>query len=129
MIYVVVLIAMLFCGIRAIRAERLMVAALWLAGVSAWMAALLYGIGAQVAAVIELSVGAGLVTVLLVFAISLAGDEPQVTSSVVPTPLAFTLVVAFVLLLILFSLPLNPADGLSNFITTGFPTLTILPLF
>lgn len=107
MIYVVVLILMLFCGIRAILTERLMVAALWLAGVSALLATLLYGMGAQVVAVIELSVGAGLVTVLFIFAISLAGDEPLPAPSVVPKPLAAALVIAFAALFILFTLPVT----------------------
>ncbi len=107
MIYVVVLILMLFCGIRAILTERLMVAALWLAGVSALLATLLYGMGAQVVAVIELSVGAGLVTVLFIFAISLAGDDPLPAPSVVPKPLAFALVIAFAVLFILFTLPVT----------------------
>lgn len=106
MIYLVVVIAMLFCGIMAIRADRLMISALWLAGVSALMAVLLYAAGAHEVAVIELSVGAGLVTVLLVFAISLAGDEPLPARSVVPLPVALVLVAAFVVLLVLFALPL-----------------------
>ena len=46
------------------------------ADVSASLAALLYALGAHEVAVIELSVGAGLVTVLFVFAINIAGEEP-----------------------------------------------------
>ncbi len=107
MIYLVVVVAMLFCGIQAIRTDRLMISALWLAGVSALMAVLLYAAGAHEVAVIELSVGAGLVTVLLVFAISLAGDEPLPVRSVVPLPIALALVAAFAVLLILFTLPLT----------------------
>ena len=106
MIYAAVLIAMLFCGIQAIRAERLMISALWLAGVSALLATLLYATGAHEVAVIELSVGAGLVTVLLVFAISLAGDEPLPTHPVVPRWIALALVTAFAALLLLFTMPL-----------------------
>jgi uncharacterized MnhB-related membrane protein len=63
-----------FCGLRAIHAQRLVAAALWLAAVSALNAVVLYEMGAREAAVIELSVGAGLVTVLFVFAIGIAGD-------------------------------------------------------
>jgi len=55
------------CGVQAIRAKRLLAAALWLAGVSAAVATLMYSLGAYEVAVIELSVGAGLVTVLFVF--------------------------------------------------------------
>lgn len=109
MIKGLLLIVMLFCGIRAIRAARLMNAALWLAGASALLATLLYSLGAQVAAVIELSVGAGLVTVLFVFAISLAGDEPLPGRPVVPRILARTLIAAFAALLVFLTLPLIDA--------------------
>ena len=49
---------------------------LWLAAVSALVGLLLYQLGAWEIAVIELSVGAGLVTVLMVFAITMIGDPP-----------------------------------------------------
>ncbi len=116
MLYVVVLVVMLFCGLQAVRTVRLMNAAIWLAGMSALMATLLYGLGAAVAAVIELSVGAGLVTVLFIFAISLMGDEPlpAYQRSVVPKWLAFALVFAFVALLILFTLLLIGSDSPSS---------------
>lgn len=52
----------------SLRAKSLLASALWLAGVSARVAALLYDLGAHEVAVVELSVGAGLVTVLLLFA-------------------------------------------------------------
>ena len=49
----------------------------------------MYRLGAPEVAVIELSVGAGLVTVLFVFAISIAGEEPPVAlRALVPWPLA-----------------------------------------
>jgi hypothetical protein len=50
-------------------------------------------------AVIELSVGAGLVTVLFVFAISIAGDEPRPARPVVPPWLSVGLAGAVMLLL------------------------------
>jgi len=53
----------------------LIASALWLAGVSALVSIMCYLLGAYAVAVIELSVGAGLVTVLFVFAISIAGEE------------------------------------------------------
>jgi NADH:ubiquinone oxidoreductase subunit 6 (subunit J) len=62
--------AALICAVQAVRARRLLHAALWLAGVSAMASLLIYGLGARQAAVIELSVGAGLVFILFVFAIS-----------------------------------------------------------
>src|SRR5664279_2481209 len=114
MLYLIVLVVMLFSGIQAIRAARLINSALWLACVSALLATLLYGLGAHEVAVIELSVGAGLVTVLFVFAISLAGDEPLPARSVVPKPLAFALVLMFAVLLILFTLPLTATGSTSS---------------
>ncbi|MCC6805307.1 MAG: hypothetical protein IT319_20675 [Anaerolineae bacterium] len=105
MMYVIVLIVLLFCAAQAVRAARLMIAALWLAGVSALVAILLYGAGAYEVAVIELSVGAGLVTVLFVFAISLAGDEPLPARSVVPKAVALALVFGVAALLLAFAQP------------------------
>jgi uncharacterized MnhB-related membrane protein len=81
--------ATLVCAWQAVRAPRLLLAALWLAGASALTALLMYRLGAPEVAVIELSVGAGLVTVLFVFAINIAGEEPPVAlRSLVPKPLA-----------------------------------------
>jgi uncharacterized MnhB-related membrane protein len=81
--------ATLVCAWEAVRAPRLLIAALWLAGASAFTALLMYRLGAPEVAVIELSVGAGLVTVLFVFAINIAGEEPGVAlRSLVPWPLA-----------------------------------------
>jgi len=65
------------CAIEALRSERLLASAIWLAGVSALSAILFYLLGAREVAVVELSVGVGLVTVLFVFAINIAGDEPS----------------------------------------------------
>lgn len=79
----------LVCAWQAVRAPRLLLAALWLAGASALTSLLMYRLGAPEVAVIELSVGAGLVTVLFVFAINIAGEEPPVAlRSLVPRPLA-----------------------------------------
>jgi uncharacterized MnhB-related membrane protein len=90
--FVVVVIACLICAIFAIRTPRLLVSALWLAGTSALVALLLYMLGAPEIAVIELSVGAGLVTVLFVFAINIAGEEIHLDQSLIPRPVAFILV-------------------------------------
>jgi uncharacterized MnhB-related membrane protein len=82
--------ATLVCAFAAVRGTRLLIAALWLAGASALTALLMFRLGAPEVAVIELSVGAGLVTVLFVFAINIAGEEPPVTlRSLVPTPVAW----------------------------------------
>ena len=63
-LFIVLTIAMLACAFMAFRAKQLIVSALWLAGCSAILSILMYLLGAFVVAVIELSVGAGLVTVL-----------------------------------------------------------------
>jgi uncharacterized MnhB-related membrane protein len=114
MLNLLVLILMLFCAVQAIRAAQLLIAALWLAGVSALLAVLMYGLGAREVAVIELSVGAGLVTVLFIFAISLAGDEPMPARPVVPRWLAAVLLAVFALL-ILVTIPVIPSpNSVSN---------------
>lgn len=87
-------IMILACGFLAARARSLLASALWLAGTSALVAILLYALGAHEVAVIELSVGAGLVTVLLVFAINIAGEEKLGLRPVVPRGLAGLLCVA-----------------------------------
>ena len=69
-------IGILISAIQAIRVKRLLVTALWLASTSALTSIMLYLLGGYRIAVIELSVGAGLVTVLFVFAINIAGEEP-----------------------------------------------------
>ncbi len=94
------------CAILAISAPRLILSAIWLAGASACVAILLYSFGAFQVAVIELSVGAGLVTVLCVFAISMAGEEAMAARTLVPRPLAAGLVLISVLLLAWMNLPL-----------------------
>jgi uncharacterized MnhB-related membrane protein len=87
-------LAILVCGFMAVRAGRLLSSALWLAACSAFLAVLLYRLGAFEVAVIELSVGAGLVTVLFVFAINIAGDESIGLPSIVPRGLAWLLCLA-----------------------------------
>lgn len=82
---------MVGCAVMAIRARRLLTSALWLAGVSGVLALLLYTLGASQVGAIELSVGAGLVTILLVFAINLTGDEAVEGKPVVPRVLAWSL--------------------------------------
>lgn len=96
---ILTLIGMLVCAFMAIRAQRLLLSALWLAGCSALVAVLLYLMGAYQLAVIELSVGAGLVTVLFVFAINIAGEETPAGTAVLPRSLSWALVVISVGLL------------------------------
>ena len=97
--YILIGIAMLACAWQAVRSQRLLHSALWLAGASALTALLIYLLGAPEVAVIELSVGAGLVTVLFVFAINIAGEESLPVTPIVPRPLAWFLVVVAAALL------------------------------
>lgn len=89
-----VLISIVF-ALQAVRCRRLVRSALWLAGVSAMLSVLLYRLGAHEVAVIELSVGAGLVTVLMVFAIAIAGEDAMEQGPVVPRWLAAGLILIF----------------------------------
>src|SRR5437879_3665469 len=87
------LVASVLCGAAAMRASRLMASGLWLAGTSAFLAISLYRLGAPHVAVIELSVGAGLVAVLFVFTITTAGDHTKRAAPGVPRWLATGLTV------------------------------------
>jgi uncharacterized MnhB-related membrane protein len=98
-VHILVVAGILVCGVQAVRAPRLLLSALWLAGTSALVALEMYLLGAPEVAVIELSVGAGLVTVLFVFAINIAGEEVIAAVPVVPRPLALVLVLVSVILL------------------------------
>lgn len=97
--YAVFLLAAVFCAYRAIVATRILSATIYLACISALVSATLYLLGAVQVAVMELSVGAGLVTVLLVYALSVVGDDAWDPASVIPKPLAFGLVGVVVILL------------------------------
>jgi uncharacterized MnhB-related membrane protein len=102
---ILIVIATLICAVQAIRVRRLLMSALWLAGASALVSLLIYLLGAPEVAVIELSVGAGLVTVLFVFAINIAGEETLPIRRLVPRPLAWGLLVVCLLLMGWFILP------------------------
>jgi uncharacterized MnhB-related membrane protein len=87
--YVLIGVGILACAVLAISSRRLLISAIWLALTSALVAVLLYLLGGPHIAVIELSVGAGLVTVLFVFAINIAGEEAHETKSIIPRPYAW----------------------------------------
>jgi uncharacterized MnhB-related membrane protein len=106
--YASLIVLSLICALQAIRSKRLLVSALWLAGLSALLSILFYSLGAEQVAVIELSVGAGLVTVLFVFAINVAGDQELNIHEIIPLPIAVALVVISSLLLILLIIPMEP---------------------
>jgi NADH:ubiquinone oxidoreductase subunit 6 (subunit J) len=111
-IEIFLVIAALAFGLQAIRAPRLINSALWLAGASALVALLLFLAGAQTAAVIELSVGAGLVTVLFAFAISISGEDLIDLRSIVSRPLGALLVVLAVGLLLWLTQPAGASAAL-----------------
>jgi uncharacterized MnhB-related membrane protein len=90
--YVLIAAGILACAILAISTKRLLISAIWLALTSALVALMIYLLGAPQVAVIELSVGAGLVTVLFVFAINIAGEEVIGLKSVLPKWLVWVFV-------------------------------------
>jgi uncharacterized MnhB-related membrane protein len=74
-IYGLFLAGAIFFAYRAIISKKILSATIYLACISALVSAVLYMLGAAQVAVMELSVGAGLVTVLLVYAVSVVGDD------------------------------------------------------
>lgn len=105
LVQILIVGGLLVCALQAVRASRLLLSALWLAGTSALVALEMYLLGAPEVAVIELSVGAGLVTVLFVFAINIAGEEAIVLHPIIPRPLAWVLVVASIIMISWMSAP------------------------
>lgn len=97
--HILIMVGILLCAIMAIRAKRLLVSAIWLAGCSALVALFIFLLGAPEIAVIELSVGAGLVTVLFVFAINIAGEEALPAHPVISRPLAYAVIAVSALLI------------------------------
>jgi uncharacterized MnhB-related membrane protein len=100
--YVLISVGILACAILAISAKRLLISAIWLAVTSALVALMLFLLGAPQIAVIELSVGAGLVTVLFVFAINISGEEVMGLRSALPLPLVWTSILLAAGLVIFF---------------------------
>lgn len=93
------------CAYRALVTQRLLISTLYLACVSASVSAVLFLLGAHQVAVIELSVGAGLVTVLMVYALSVVGDDAWDEISLLPKPLAFSMVGGVIVLLGVMAFP------------------------
>ncbi|HTU01171.1 MAG TPA: NADH-quinone oxidoreductase subunit J [Candidatus Sulfotelmatobacter sp.] len=94
------------CALRAIVSRRILASTIYLACVSALVSTMLYLLGAFQVAVMELSVGAGLVTVLMVYAISVTGDATMEEEPLVPRGLAVVLALAAIGLLALMAVPL-----------------------
>lgn len=105
MLEILIVAGILLCAVQAIRAQRLLISAIWLAASSALVALMMYLLGASEVAVIELSVGSGLVTVLFVFAINIVSEESMSLPSLLPKPLSLVLVLISVVLIGWFSLP------------------------
>ena len=96
-----------FCAYRAMISKHLLPSTLYLACVSALASVTLYMLGAYEVAVIELSVGAGLVTVLLVYALSVIGEDTFDPTSIIPKPLAFLLVAIIAVMVAWLAYPLT----------------------
>jgi uncharacterized MnhB-related membrane protein len=107
MLHLLIVIAMLYCAYMVMNSRSLLNATIWLAFTSALTAVLIYLLGAPEVAVIELSVGAGLVTVLFVFAFSIVGEATVDEKTLIPRPLVWVLILAaaFVLGWFIFPLP------------------------
>jgi NADH:ubiquinone oxidoreductase subunit 6 (subunit J) len=114
LIYVFPILAALIAAAQAIRTRNLIRSALWLAVVSAALSILFYKLGAQQVAVIELSVGAGLVTVLFVFAISIAGAETFDEKPLLPKALTWALVLLITGLFLWYVMPVEAIDRVAS---------------
>ncbi len=97
--------AAVYCAYRVMRAGKLLNVTIWLAITSALVSAILYDLGAPEVAVIELSVGAGLVTVLFVYAFAIVGEITFDEISTLPRPLAWMVILAVSLMLGWFVYP------------------------
>ncbi len=98
-------------AVGSIIARRLVVRVLWLAATSVLLAMLLALLGAPIVAVIEVSVGAGLVAVLFVFTVGIAGEDGLRGHPFVPRPVALGLAGSAVLLLLWLLLPVIPSTS------------------
>jgi len=97
--YLLLLLGAIFCAYRATVSKRILSSTLYLACISALTSVVIFMLGATQVAVMELSVGAGLVTVLMVYALSVVGEDALDPTSVIPKPLALSLVCAATILL------------------------------
>ena len=110
-------------AVLAIVSKRLLVSAIWLAVTSALVALMIYLLGAPQVAVIELSVGAGLVTVLFVFAINISGEEALNLKPLMPKPLAWGLIAVALALTIYLTVR---GGGLSLILKSASESSTVL---
>lgn len=119
MLYAVFIIGAIFCSLMAMTARNLLAATVWLAAVSAQVAMLMYLMGAETVAVIELSVGAGLVTVLFVFAISTAGEETTDPGPISGTYAVIAATVAIILATLLVWMVLPVPEAAETAVAAG----------
>jgi len=110
MLYAALMLGAVLAALFAIVAKRLLASAIWLAVLSALSAVLFYILGAPHVAVIELSVGAGLVTVLFVFAIAVAGGAQVGGQAPIPTFLAIVFALVMLGLLAWLVLPIEAPE-------------------
>lgn len=103
--------AAIYCAYRVMRAGRLLNVTIWLAMTSALVSAILFSLGAPEVAVMELSVGAGLVTVLFVYAFAIVGEMTFDDVTSLPRPLIWFLILAISLLLGWFVYPITQAPA------------------
>ena len=97
--YGLLLAGAIFCAYRATVSKRILSATLYLACISALTSVVIFMLGATQVAVMELSVGAGLVTVLMVYAVSVVGEDALDPTSVISKPFAFILIALVTLLI------------------------------
>lgn len=91
-LYALIAAALILSAFQALRTKSLLASALWLAATSGLVSLLMYLLGSSGIAVVELSVGAGLVTVLFVFVISMTGSDDVAGKPLFPQWLAVLLV-------------------------------------
>lgn len=97
----IILISSLF----AIFASRMLIAVLSLGIVSALTSIMLYLVGATTIAVVELSVGTGLATVLMVFVITMIGDEHE---RPILNPIAILFILIVFVGIVFLTIPMLP---------------------
>ena len=105
MVDILLMAGILVCAFMALRARKQLPSALWLSSASVLTGVLMYLLGAPEIAVIELSVGGGLVTILFVFAINITGEEQVPVRKLIPWPVSIALILGSTGLLIWLSMP------------------------
>jgi len=120
-VFILLLVGASFCALMAISAPQLLTSALWLAAASVLSALVLYALSAPTMAILELSVGAGLVTILFVFAIQYEQSDTPASPPLIPRLIGWGLPLAALILTGALILPLptpeQPAVEVGTFAT------------